>query len=522
MGVLDRLLRAKDAGYRSRDPDSGCLSGTRISILNTLEIWANNKDPRGQHVYWLNGHAGSGKSTIAHSFCQRLYASGQLGASFFCSRNFLERSDIKLIFPTIAFQLACGYPNFCTHLVTTLKKCPDLGSESMITQLTELLVKPLQESGIKTTISIDALDECRDQEPTSTVVALLARVIDQIPLVKFFITGRPETSIRAGFRIPTLKPYTEIIILHEIEESNVDHDISLYINTKLRELVQSHSGLDVSQVWPSEDQVRILVAKSAKFFIFASTCIRMISSPPPSDPVQVLEKLTDSGSTSLEGMSGIDHLYAHVLLKIFSPSAINIQAELRLILSAIVLLYNPLSCGSLSDLLQIPQSRLSTRISSLHSLLLVPCSGSDPVRVHHKSLPDYLTDRQRCIHDPFYIDPTIYHAEIAIACLDFMKKHLRKNICLLPRYVMNSVMPLADRRKYIGATLEYACRFWAQHVCEAARNAEHANRLLPVVCEFLQQRQILWFEVLSLLDDIHKSVSSLQMLEKWIQKVSSM
>lgn len=517
MTVLDRLPRAKGASYQSREPDAGCEPQTRIDILNKLESWVTNPDPEAQRVYWLNGHAGSGKSTIAHTFCQRLYASGHLGASFFSSRDFLERSNIRMIFPTLAFQLACRYPTFCVCLVHTLKRNPDLGSESMITQLTELLVKPLQDSGISTTICIDALDECKDQEPASTILSLLAKVIDQIPLVRFFVTGRPEAPIRAGFRVPALKPHTEIMVLHEVEQSNVDSDIYLYLNARLSHLVNSRSDLDLSQEWPPQDQVKILVAKSAKYFIFASTCVKMISSPSPSDPCKFLEKLTESGSTILEGKGGIDNLYAHVLTNIFSPNLINAQ-EMKLILGTVILLCNPLSSRSLSNLLRMP--RLMTVLGGLHSLILVPSTNSGRVRVHHKSFPDYLTDRRRCSNFVFYIDPSIYHAEIAIACLEYMSKNLRKNICSLPRYAMNSSMSLDRRRECIGDALEYTCRFWAQHVCNAAHVGEHMDRLLPVLSKFLQEHQILWFEVLSLLDDIHHSVSALRQLEDWLLKVN--
>lgn len=519
MAVLDRLPRVKDAWYQSREVNTGCFPGTRVDVLNQLEDWVSNGAPGGQHVYWLNGHAGSGKSTIAHTFCQRLYANGQLGASFFCSRDFLDRSNIRLIFPTLAFQLAFRYPSFRTPLLETLKQRPDIGSESMITQLTELLVNPLKESSIRTTISIDALDEAKDQEPASTILSLLARVIDQIPLVNFFVTGRPEHSIRAGFRVPALKPHTEIMILHELEHSNVERDISLYIHSSLSNVVHNRSRFNVSQPWPSVEQVNILVAKSAGYFIFAATCVKMISSPPPSDPVEVLEALTGSMSTTLEGKNGIDDLYTYVLTNYSQSSTIDIHAQLRSILGAIILLYQPLSSSALSGILNILPSRLEARLGGLHSLLSVPPTDSGYVRIHHKSFPDYLTDHVRCSNDGFYIDPSAYHAELAIVCLTYMKKKLRKNICSLPRYAMNSVLPLVKRREHIGESLEYACQFWPQHVCAAAHSGEHVGRLLPVLCEFLMERQVLWFEVLSLLDDIHNSISSLQHLENWLLKV---
>jgi len=38
-----------------------------------------------QRIFWLNGLAGTGKSTIAQTFAEMAFADGKLGASFFCS-----------------------------------------------------------------------------------------------------------------------------------------------------------------------------------------------------------------------------------------------------------------------------------------------------------------------------------------------------------------------------------------------------------------------------------------------------
>ena len=102
--TLEKLARAKDAGFNASDDRPHCLEGTRVEILQALQSWA--EDPGAQQVYWLNGHAGSGKSTIAQSFAESLYLDRRLGASFFCSRESTTRSDLRMIFPTIAFQLS--------------------------------------------------------------------------------------------------------------------------------------------------------------------------------------------------------------------------------------------------------------------------------------------------------------------------------------------------------------------------------------------------------------------------------
>jgi hypothetical protein len=105
----------------------------------------------------------------------------------------------------------------------------------------KLIVRPFQAIQIPTLIIIDALDECRDEEPASAILSVLSRYVDDIPSVKFFITGRPEPRIRSGFRLTSLRPITEVLRLHEVDRSSVDSDIRLFFKTRLTEIAKARS-----------------------------------------------------------------------------------------------------------------------------------------------------------------------------------------------------------------------------------------------------------------------------------------
>ena len=196
------MTHANGAGYSSGNRQ-GCLGGTRVDVCLQLEQWL--KDEQNQHIFWLNGLAGTGKSTIAQTFAEICFASGDLGASFFCSRDFEDRSTLHTIFPTLALQLAYQYPQFQRELLKLLRTKLDVGRESLFSQMERLIVGPLKATKIHTLIIIDALDECKDENPESAILFVLSKHVDQIPNVKFFITGRPEAKIRSGFRLPALK-----------------------------------------------------------------------------------------------------------------------------------------------------------------------------------------------------------------------------------------------------------------------------------------------------------------------------
>ena len=199
------------------------MKGTRGAVLDGIELWARDFDR--SPVYWLNGLAGTGKSTIAKTIAERLFADGQLGASFFCSRDFEDRRNLQLIFPTLATQLARKYDKFRSIFTPLIRSDPNIAYESLRDRMKKLIVQPLNESDISTVIVVDALDECEDEESASAILSVLGRLVSEIPKVKFFLTGRPESRISEGFRLPLLAGLTDVFVLHEVESGQVNSDI---------------------------------------------------------------------------------------------------------------------------------------------------------------------------------------------------------------------------------------------------------------------------------------------------------
>ena len=373
------MYHTADAGFRCGDRE-GCLRGTRKGVLWEIERWLTGEQE--QRVFWLNGLAGTGKSTIAQTFAETSFADGKLGASFFCSRDFENRSNLRAIFPTLAFQLAYRYPPFRKELLPVLRANPDAGQESLCSQMEKLIVGPLRATQIPTLIIIDALDECKDEQPASAILSILSRYVNEIPTVKFFITGRPEVRIRTGFRLKSLLPITEVFKLHEVEPEAVDSDIKLFFQTQLANLVENRSDCDTTGDWPSSSDTEILCKKAGGYFIYASTVIKFVASE-NSVPAQRLSLITSlPQSTIEEGRSGIDQLYTKVLEQAFHNIHIdNNQHYLHFqtVVGTVLLIFNPLPIKALSELLgyDIPHIYSTTR--SLHSLLLVPEEPEGPI-----------------------------------------------------------------------------------------------------------------------------------------------
>ena len=511
-----------EAGHRSGNRQ-GCLGGTRKDVLLQLEDWL--EDEQGQRVFWLNGLAGTGKSTIAQTFADVTFAEGKLGASFFCSRDFEGRSNIQAIFPTLAFQLAYRYPQFREELLHVLRANPGIGRESLVSQMEKVIVGPLKATRTPTLIIIDALDECKDEEPASAILSVLSRYVDEIPKVKFFITGRPEPPIRSGFRLESLRPITEVLRLHDVERSSVDDDIKLFFRTRLSDIAKNRSDCDLTQEWPSSSDIDILSDKAAGFFIYASTVIKFFMSKGRTPAEQLDRVISLPQSTAHEGRSGIDLLYTQILEQVVDVDDKEVHSRFRTVVGMVILAFNPLSVKTLSDLLGV--SNISATLRSLHSLLLVPDLDrkEHPVRIFHKSFPDFLTDPGRCTDQQFFVEPSVHHRDILLSCLKVMKAGLKRNICQLDDHVyLEEVKDLSTRKAvYIGDALEYACKFWTNHLASTATRTTSTSHDIEVdkgINEFLTTSLLFWIEVLSLTGNLDVGVYAMNRIEVWYMKVS--
>jgi len=514
------MCHTDEAGYKSGDRQ-GCLRGTRADVLLQLERWL--KDEQDHRVFWLNGLAGTGKSTIAQTFAEISFADGRLGASFFCSRDFEDRNNLKAIFPTLAFQLAYKYLPFREKLLRVLRANPGVGRESLCSQMERIIVGPLKATRIRTLIIIDALDECKDEEPASTLLSVLSRYVDEIPSVKFFITGRPEPRIRSGFRLKPLRPITEVLRLHDVKRSSVDGDIKLFFSTRLTEIANTRSDCDFTQDWLSPSDISILCKKAAGFFIYASTVVKFVSLKNRTPTEQLDRIISLPQDTTHEGRSGIDPLYTQALeqaIDDMDADAKEIYSRFRTVVGAVLLVLNPLSIMALSDLLRV--SNISTTLRSLHSLLLIPENTDDPIRVFHKSFPDFLMDPVRCKDERFFVEPAVHHAEILLSCLNLMGERLKRNICNLDGYiVLSEVKDLTTHQKdHIGDALKYACHFWTKHLLEIPSNSSYISKVQKAIEEFFRRHLLYWIEVLILTGNLGIGVHAMNDIEQWYTLVS--
>ncbi|KAF9004368.1 hypothetical protein BDQ17DRAFT_459050 [Cyathus striatus] len=257
------------AGHQSKERFDvpKCHPETRIAILEDIMSWVNSKNPK-EHMMWLSGPAGAGKSSIAQTVCEQCHFEQKLLSSFFFSRTAAGtgRDDGNRLVPTIACQLAIAIPEARDHIVDQLEKDPTLLTYSMEVQMQKLVLDPLAQVyeqlrnptnsqnpdstatqrvahvvgfRLPNLVVIDGLDECHDPQMQSNIVTMIATIRSRQPaLLRFLIASRPELEIRNTFNAPTVSEMYVPIVLNEHYKS--DEDIETYLRRISRRWLIDH------------------------------------------------------------------------------------------------------------------------------------------------------------------------------------------------------------------------------------------------------------------------------------------
>ena len=320
-------------------------------------------------IFWINGTAGTGKTTIANHVSSTCKDHGiLLGASFFCSRDNADCSNPKLIFTTIAYQLGQLFPQFKDEVAAVLRSDREIGLSDPSYQLKELVVTPLRTIGDSIppcVVVIDALDECKDDRTISVILESLSMHVTELSPLKFLITSRPERHITSGFTLKSLDPTTRRLILHEVKLGVVQTDIERYLTARLKEIGEFYS---LPASWPSTSDIQTLTTKSCGLFIFAATSIRFIRDSNHSDPQNQLTKLLQSTVPVLESSSpyvSLDSLYMQVLTNAYPNISPGLAGRLKIILGSIIFLQNALSPCDLERLLNVNKDYLRAASAAL-------------------------------------------------------------------------------------------------------------------------------------------------------------
>ncbi|KAL4954044.1 WD40-repeat-containing domain protein [Aspergillus filifer] len=500
--TLGRLQVAKGATFDAyENKHDECFRGTRVELLEKLEGWA--KSPSGKSIFWLNGRAGTGKSTISRTIASRLKGEKMLGASFFFKRGEEGLQNAQMLFPTLVQQLVNKIPQLAPGVQKAIEEDSSIGDKALREQFEKLLLQPLQEvkqsSTVILVIVIDALDECEREEDIRLLLRLLPQLQSATVLrLKFLLTGRPELFIRLGF-MEVGDGYQDLI-LHDIAEEVIERDIALFLEDRLCQIRKEWQFRRVvlSPDWPGEHNTTALVKMSVPLFIFAATICRLLQD----DQWHPEDSLKDILSQQSHG-SQLDQTYLPVLNRLQvtqnNKKARQLTEEYRRLLGTVIVLQTPLSVEPLSQLTGISKTSIHQRLNSLHSVLSVPEDEEEPVRLFHLSFRDFLVDEDTSKKTPLWIDEAEANRHLAARCLDVMRHGLRKNICQLPSYgTLRGEIDQQTIHEYLTPELQYSCRYWATHYTQGGSSGDDSIEVLG----FLKEHLLHWVEAMKTIADL--------------------
>ncbi|EMD36360.1 hypothetical protein CERSUDRAFT_155994 [Gelatoporia subvermispora B] len=490
--LLAKLHHVQGAGIDGQTEDE-CMEGTRVDLLDDIGTWS--RDPGVARVFWLNGMAGTGKSAIARSVCQKLREAGALGASFFCSREI--RNDVTRIIPTLAESLARRNTAYRLALLDVLRKEPDVGHYTVPRQVEHLLEGPLRDAfGERLpmlTFVVDALDECSSEQAMKSLLSALVPRSRRIP-VKFFLTSRPELHIQSQFK-STQPDLHNTLRLHDIERSIVEADIRLYCTTRLQQIRTSHEDLEppyrFPPDWPLNQDVEMITQQAGKLFIYAFTALKYIEEKQPVERLLSMMKFNVARERPLT--EPLDDMYSLVITNALNPSS-HRQSEIQTtkqLLATILVLRESLTVTALGELIGMSTQNIRSMLERLHAVVYTPMQDDrGTITTFHASFEDYLTSPGRA-PEAFRIHHSDGHEALASACIRVMASEaLYFNVSgSRTSYLPNSQQTFAP----ISTSLTYSCLHWVHHFIRVT----DASPMVASVYPILRKKIIFWFEVLS-------------------------
>ncbi|KAM0363091.1 hypothetical protein ACHAPK_011229 [Fusarium culmorum] len=518
---FDQLPVAEGASFNSKAEEHNptCLPDTREELLKEIDCWID--DPTSKTILWLNGMAGTGKSTISRTVAHSRSKRGDLGASFFFKRGEMDRGNLDKLMPTLAYQLALSMPEVAFFIKKALDANPAIVGKSVKEQFEKLIQEPLSEAAAMVTtpssivMVIDALDECDQEADIRLLINIFSQAKTARPHLLVFLTSRPELPIRLGFG--DVQGAYQDLVLHEIPAQIVKHDIVVFLDDEFKK-IRHDFNLTVGDErklppdWPGRPTVQMLAQMAVPLFIFAATVCRFVGDRKRDSPPIQLCKVLDYESKG--HVSQLDRTYGPVLRLVITDVSEDdkklIIKDFKMIIGSIIILANPLSVWALSQLLEVAPEVVDSRLDTLHSVLSIPPTQKAPVRLLHLSFRDYLLTKE----SEFRVDERHAHQTLAKHCLRIMRSALRKNICGLSFPGMRrSSVDIGQLEKRMHSQLQYACMHWAYHQTSGKPELSDGKD----VYGFLPTHFLHWLEAMSLLGRVKECLGALRSLARWVE-----
>jgi hypothetical protein len=428
-----------------RDPPPRCHPGTREKATEDIVRWIEEPNPSSS-VLWVNGRAGVGKSALMQKLAER--AGADYGGCFFFRRGVPGCNKKGFLFSTVAYQLAMNIPGMHEHVDSAMSKDSSLPRMSAAVQVERLIVEPIKlvrpilpHPAI---IIIDGLDECEDHDSQRDILKLVVRVsTDPSVPFRFIIASRPEHQICSTFNEEPFLSTTRRLVLDE--EYDSASDIESYLHDKFMEIHRCNGDImgQIRSPWPSEGNLRKLVARASGQFIYASTVIKFVGSVGDLlSPQEKLDIILHPCPMQASAFSELDCLYTQILSTYNDSKVLVHVLGVVLALEALNVdnygddepLTNPEVIANIAGLAEGKVLLVLRALQSVAEIQTEPVYDDDDdeepngiinqrVQLSHRSFHDFLIDRARS--GPYFVDMEFFVAQIFCRILDLATVSLK-------------------------------------------------------------------------------------------------
>ena len=475
----------------------GCLPGTRVDVVDFVTAWVAHPS-KDQNILWLHGLAGSGKSTLSTTVANLFRQTNRLGAFMFFNRNVSEQNNPGLVIQTLAYLLASYDDRIGDAISTVIKENTTISDDDIYLQFKKLLLEPLSsledlqlEGPI--VVVLDALDECGKPDERKPLLKILVKEFPRLPsFLRVIVTSRPDSDISCQLESGGhVLPYP-LDTASEVTRK----DIELFFRYRLAEVRTQNPSLFLPVEWPGEQRIQALAERASGLFIWASTACNYIDAHDPEERLVTLL----GADMGLDATSALDTLYTTALQYAGQSTDLAFGADFGVIMGTLLVLRNPLSLSVIIELLKAVDKapRLRHTIDKLGSVLY----DNGIIRILHPSFADFLSRRDRCTCDAWFIDTTLHNIRVTRNCLDRLD-FLKENVCNLTL----SRRAQASLPEHIA----YACIFWVEHVCLI----EDTSFIADMLSAFLFKHLLHWFEAMSILKRSKDTKEMMRRLRDW-------
>jgi Cdc6-like AAA superfamily ATPase len=485
-----------------------CMEGTRESILNQIMAWATTSsgpDAPQSNTFWIYGLPGIGKTSLAHSICEKLHNQKQLAGSFFCRRDDPNLSEARNILPTLMYKLAIISPPFRIIVAESLRNDPDLTPESMKYSIFLDFIRKLPPTKCTLAFVIDALDECGDARNRPGILRVLTDAAAQAPWLRIIITSRPEVDIRRFFNTLTQSSHLPFDLAADEKAAS---DLRIFAQERFSTLASKQY---LQLPWPEPSLFDGVISRAAGLFIFIETIALALERC--EDPTELLKATLQASADA--GLKSLYILYSGILKARIVHSSAKFQRMIGVLLTTVS--YRPLCEESIAALSGVDLRHVKMWVDDLSSMLYKDERSNGAIRVRHLSISDFFLSND-CPRD-YQINLEDANMQLGIACLKTMLSELRFNICKLEdsRLTNADIKDLPSRiKENISDPLQYSSLYWSNHLCFTPDNGD--LRVFGSLKEFFEGLYpLFWIEVLSTMGMVPVGAPSLRRVTSWLK-----